>query len=126
MARVRNIGLDERRLEQTRVQIAHNLSRADRREIGRALSVPLGTERVAEREQDDCARKQGRDNREHQQRCLAALPADERQLGSVAPDHSPPRCRAPRYGSTHTRCTTATTCRSPSRGLQVRAGVRHC
>jgi hypothetical protein len=83
MPRVRNVRLDERRLEPTRVQHAHDLSRADRREIGCTVVSALGAERVAEREQCDRCREHRGDDREHDQRGLATLSA---QTSGPLPD----------------------------------------
>jgi hypothetical protein len=66
MPRVRHVRLDKGRLEEARVEVAHHLGGADRREIGGALVPPLGTEGVAEGEQHDRPRKQHTDDREHQ------------------------------------------------------------
>jgi hypothetical protein len=41
MTRVGHVRLDERRLEQVRLEVAHHLSRADRGEIRRPLSRPF-------------------------------------------------------------------------------------
>jgi hypothetical protein len=76
MSRVGHVGLDEGRLEQTRVQLAHLLCGADCGEVGRPLVPPVGAERVAECEQHQGARQDRAHDPQHQQRRLAALAAD--------------------------------------------------
>jgi hypothetical protein len=113
VAGVRYIGLDERRLEQARIQLTHHLGGADRCEVRRPLVPPLRTERVAEREQHERAGEQPGDDRQHHQRRLPALLAGEHPGGTVEGNHSPPRCRGAGDRSTHARNEAATTCRGP-------------
>ena len=101
MPRVRDVRLNEGRLEEARVEVAHHLGGADRREIGGALVPPLSAECVAESEQHDRPGEQHTDDREHHQRRLAPrvaeqLVAADRSAGRHRPAPWPER----RYDST--------------------------
>jgi len=85
VAGVWNVGLDERRLEQTRIQIAHHLRSADRREVRGALVPPFRTERVPECEQHNRTGENRADNRRHHERRLAGLSA---QVGGPPADRA--------------------------------------
>ena len=111
MARVRHAWLEERRLEQPRVEVAHHLRGADRREVGRSLVAALRAERVAEREQEQRRpRAATRDGGEHHQRRLAAsqLAAEAASRLLLAAGRPARRSRGP--------------ARRAPRGLRARAG----
>jgi hypothetical protein len=58
MPRVRNVGHDEGRLEQSRVVPAHDLRGGDGGQVCRPLVLAPGAERLAQAEQDQRARQQ--------------------------------------------------------------------
>jgi hypothetical protein len=88
MPGIRDVRLDKRRLEQARIEVAHFLRGADRRQVGSPLIPRLGAECVAEREQHRSARKHRGHDPHQQQRRLAALAATLGAVGSRA-EHRP-------------------------------------
>jgi hypothetical protein len=67
MPGVGDVRLEVGRLEQARIEVAHDLSGADRREVGRPLVLALRPEGVAEGEENERADQQKADYRQHHQ-----------------------------------------------------------
>ena len=99
-----------------RVEVAHHLGGADRREI-RSLLVPaLRAERVPEREQHGRTDKHRPGDRKHHERRLTALPLRVRERptrarGIIAPHHPLRRVTAQRVWITVTSPRARQPCR---------------
>src|SRR5215204_2044042 len=99
MTRVRHAGLQKGRLEEPRIEVAHHLRGAHGGEVGGALMMPPGAERIAEREQNQRPRQERADQREHHERSLALLPVPS-DRPTPLPSHVPGLSRAVCYPST--------------------------
>ena len=100
MPRIRQPVDQHRRLEQTRIQIAHHLRSRHRRQIRAALMLAPRPQRGPKRKQHHRTDQQQEHDPNQQQRRLAPL------LQKPAPRparHDPPRLRGPRYSSTPPR-----------------------
>src|SRR5215208_31768 len=99
MTRVRHAGLEKGGLEEPRIEVAHHLRGAHGGEVGGALMMPPGAERIAEREQNQRPRQERADQREHHERSLALLPVPS-DRPTPLPSHVPGLSRALCYPST--------------------------
>ena len=76
MPRVGNAGAEERRLEEARVVVPHDLGGRDRREVRGALMLAASAERLAEAEQDERAGEESAEDAEEEESGLAGFGAN--------------------------------------------------
>jgi hypothetical protein len=73
MAGVGDAGAEERRLEEARVVVPHDLGHGDSGQVGRPLMLAARAEGLAEAEEDERAGEEGGEDAEEQEGGLAGL-----------------------------------------------------